>query len=151
VSLDVTRTRPLNTAEQAVARLLVYVLPVAGELLDTSKASVAFGTDSPGSPRLAVHVTIATAPSGTVGRSLGFRQFCTRITGTCRCLPRGSTSWAEALSGRKRKMLPSVREDGRIAEIREVHCYDETMSIPVFPQQLFRGSNHLSGPRAALG
>jgi hypothetical protein len=57
MSLDVTRTSPLETAEQAVAPLLVYVLPVPCELLCTSKAFVAIGTDSPAC--LAVHVTSA--------------------------------------------------------------------------------------------
>jgi hypothetical protein len=57
----------------------MYVPPVPGELLDTSKAFVAVGTDR---PRPAVPVTSATAldgldsfmPSGSVGptRSLGY-------------------------------------------------------------------------------
>jgi hypothetical protein len=56
MSLDVTRTSPLETAEQAVSRSLVYVLPVPCELLRTPKAFVAIGTDN---PHLAVHVTTA--------------------------------------------------------------------------------------------
>ena len=82
MSLDVTRTSPLETAEQAVARLLVYVLPVPCELLGTPKAFVTIGTDS---PHLAVHVTTAavlpvraldsytpSGESGSVGTSLGY-------------------------------------------------------------------------------
>ena len=57
MSLDVTRTSPLETAEQAVSRLLVYVLPVPCELLGTPKAFVAIGTDS---PHLVGHVTTST-------------------------------------------------------------------------------------------
>jgi hypothetical protein len=56
MSLNVTRTSPLETAEQAVAPLLVYVLPVPCELLCTPKAFAAIGTDS---PRLAVHAMSA--------------------------------------------------------------------------------------------
>jgi hypothetical protein len=81
VSLDVTRTSPFETAEQAVSRWLVYVLLVPCELLGTPKAFVAIGTDS---PHLAVHVTTAAVPPvGTleiympsesifVGTSLGY-------------------------------------------------------------------------------
>ena len=54
MSLDVTWTRPLERAKQAVAPLLVYVLPMPCELLCTPKALVAVGTDT---PRLAVHLT----------------------------------------------------------------------------------------------
>jgi hypothetical protein len=57
MSLDVTRTSPLETAERAVPRSLVYVLPVPRELLGAPKASVAIGTDS---SHLAVHFTTAT-------------------------------------------------------------------------------------------
>jgi hypothetical protein len=60
MSLDVTRTSPLETAEQAVLRSLVYILPVPCELLRTPKASVAIGTDC---PHLAVLVTTAASPS----------------------------------------------------------------------------------------
>ena len=56
MSLNVTRTSPLETAEQALSRSLVYVLPVPCKLLGTPKAFVAIGTDS---WFLAVRVTIA--------------------------------------------------------------------------------------------
>lgn len=56
MSLNVTRTSPLEMAEQAVSPWLVYVLPVPCELLGTPKAFVAIGTDS---PLLAVHITTA--------------------------------------------------------------------------------------------
>jgi hypothetical protein len=81
MSLDVTRTSPLETAKQAVSRSLVYVLLVPCELLGTPKAFVAIGTDS---PHLAVHVTTAAvlpvgaldsympSESGSVGTSLGY-------------------------------------------------------------------------------
>ena len=77
MGLDVNRTSPPEPTEHAVAWLLMYVLPVPGELLGTSKASVAIGTDS---PRPAVHVTIAAVlggldsymPSGFVSPSLGY-------------------------------------------------------------------------------
>jgi hypothetical protein len=54
MSLNVTRAGPLETAKQAVAPLLVYVLPVPCEFLCTPKALVAVGTDI---LRLAVHLT----------------------------------------------------------------------------------------------
>jgi hypothetical protein len=54
MSLNVTRASPLEIAKQAVAPLLVYVLPVPCELLCTAKALVAVGTDT---LRLAVHLT----------------------------------------------------------------------------------------------
>lgn len=60
MSFNVTRTSPLETAEQAVAPLFVYVLPVPCEFLCTPKAFVAIGTDS---PCLAVHVTSASVLS----------------------------------------------------------------------------------------
>jgi hypothetical protein len=64
MSLDVTRTSPLETAEQAVSRSPVYVIPVPCELLGTPKAFIAIGTDS---PHFAVHVTTATVlPVGTL-------------------------------------------------------------------------------------
>jgi hypothetical protein len=81
MSLNVTRASPLETAEQAVSRSLVYVLPVPCELLGTPKAFVAIGTDS---PHLAVHVTTAAvlpvgaldsympSESGSVGTNLGY-------------------------------------------------------------------------------
>jgi hypothetical protein len=56
MSFDVTRTSPLETAEQAVSRWLVYVLPVPCELLGTPKDFIAIGTDG---PHLAVLVTNA--------------------------------------------------------------------------------------------
>ena len=56
MGFDVTRTSPLETAEQAVSRSLVYVLPVPCELLATPKAYFAIDTDS---PHLAVRVTTA--------------------------------------------------------------------------------------------
>ena len=80
MSLNVTRASPLETAEQAVSPLFMYVLPVPCELLGTPKAFVAIGTDS---PHLAVHVTTAAAlqvgaldsymppESSSVGTSLG--------------------------------------------------------------------------------
>ncbi len=80
MSLDVTRTSPLETAKHADSRLLVYVLLVPCELLGTPKAFVAIGTTD---PHLAVHVTTAavlpvgalngyTPPEpGSVGTSLG--------------------------------------------------------------------------------
>lgn len=54
MGLNITRTSPLETAKQAVAPLLVYVLPVPCELLCTPKALVTVGTDT---LRLAVHLT----------------------------------------------------------------------------------------------
>jgi hypothetical protein len=81
LSFDVARTCPLEPAEQAVAPLLVYVLPVPCEFLSAPKAFVAIGTDS---PHLAVHVTTAAVlpvgaldsympfGSGSVGKSLGY-------------------------------------------------------------------------------
>jgi hypothetical protein len=80
VSLDVTRTSPLETAEQADSRLLVYVLLVPCELLGTPKAFVAIGTAK---SHLAVHVTTAAVlpvgvngymppEPGPVGTSLGY-------------------------------------------------------------------------------
>ena len=77
MGLNANRTSPLETTEQAAARLLMYVLPVPGELLGTSKASIAIGTDI---PRPAVHVTTAAVlgglnsymPSGFVSPSLGY-------------------------------------------------------------------------------
>jgi hypothetical protein len=81
VSFDVTRTSPLEAAEQAVSRWLVYVLLVPCELLGTPEAFVAIGTDS---LHLAVHVTTAAVPpvdaldsympseSIFVGTSLGY-------------------------------------------------------------------------------
>jgi hypothetical protein len=82
VNLDVIRTSPLETAERAVARRLVYVLPVPGELLGTSKTSFAIGTDSLSVP---VHVTTVTVlialdsymPSGSLRQSLRHVS-CTR-------------------------------------------------------------------------
>ena len=68
MGFDVTRTSPLETAEQAISRSLVDVLPVPCELLGTPKAFVAIATDS---PHLAVHVTTAAVlpvsamPAGT--------------------------------------------------------------------------------------
>lgn len=56
VSLNVTRTGPLETAEEAFPRSLVYVLLVPCELLGTPEALVAIGTDS---PHIAVYVTTA--------------------------------------------------------------------------------------------
>ena len=56
MSFDVTRTSPLETAEQAVSRWLVNVLPVPCELLGTPKDFIAIGTDG---PHLAVLVTNA--------------------------------------------------------------------------------------------
>ena len=47
MSLDVIRASPLEIAEQAVPRSLVYVLPVPCELLGTPKGSFAIGTDNP--------------------------------------------------------------------------------------------------------
>jgi hypothetical protein len=76
VGLNVTRTSPLKTAEQAAARLLVYVFPVTGEFLRPSKASVANGTDH---PRPAACFATAAAdvltdytPSGSVGLNLEY-------------------------------------------------------------------------------
>src|SRR6267154_6281919 len=81
MSLDVTRTSPLETAERAVSRLLVYILPMPCELLGTPKAFVAIGTDS---PHLVVHVTTAAvlpvgaldcympSESGSVGKNLRY-------------------------------------------------------------------------------
>jgi hypothetical protein len=64
MSLDVARTSPLETAEQAVSRSLVYVLPVPCELLGTPKAFIAIGTDS---PHFAAHVmTAAVLPVGAL-------------------------------------------------------------------------------------
>jgi hypothetical protein len=64
MSLDVTRTSPLETAEQADSRWIVYVLPVPCELLGTPKAFVAIGTDS---PHLVGHVaTSAVLPVGAL-------------------------------------------------------------------------------------
>ena len=58
MSFDVTRTSPLETAEQAVSRWLVYVLPVPCELLGTPKDFIAIGTDG---PHLAVLITTTAA------------------------------------------------------------------------------------------
>jgi hypothetical protein len=84
MSLDVARTSPLETAERAVPRWLMHILPVPCEFLGAPKAFVvAIGTDS---PHLAVFVTTAAvltvgtldscsipSGSGSVGtaRSLG--------------------------------------------------------------------------------
>ncbi|SRR6266478_1568136 len=72
MSLDVIRTSPLETAEQAVARSLMYVLPVPCELLGTPKEFVAIGTDS---PYLAVHVTTAAVlQAGALGGYMPFES-----------------------------------------------------------------------------
>ena len=76
VNLNAIRTSPFETAEQAVPRLLVYVFPVTGELLCTSKAFVTIDTDS---LHPTAHITTVVAlggldsymPSGAVGPSLG--------------------------------------------------------------------------------
>ena len=81
MSLNVTRTSPLETAKQAVSQSLVYILLVPCELLGTPKAFVAIGTDS---PHTVVRITTAAVPSigaldsympsesGSVVSSLGY-------------------------------------------------------------------------------
>ena len=76
MSLNVTRTSPLEGAKQAVAPLLVYVLPMPCELLCTPKALVAVGTDT---LRLAVHLTSVLNShmlSCSKGPSLGCNNLC---------------------------------------------------------------------------
>jgi hypothetical protein len=157
VGLDVIGTSPLEVTERAVARLLVYVPPMPGELLGTSKASVALaiGAYSTRPRRPVVHVTTAAVtvlrgmgsymPSGFVRLSLWYVSLLSDPWETWRRLPRSSASWVEAPTGRKNGgSAPKVL-------VRKLHRYDKTWSFPVCPGQLLRGLNQLSGHRAALG
>lgn len=80
MSLNVTRTSPLETAEQAVPPWLVYVLPVPCELLGTPEAFVAIGADS---PFLAVHITTAAVllvgELGCLGSHVGMSRSLRRL------------------------------------------------------------------------
>ena len=69
MSFDVARTSPFKTAEPAVSRWLVYVLPVARELLGTPKDFVAIGTLTDSPPHLTAHY-VATAATGAAAALL---------------------------------------------------------------------------------
>jgi len=69
MSLDVVRASPFETTEPAVSRWLVYVPPVARELLGTPKGFVAIGTLTDSPPLLTAHY-VATAAAGAVAALL---------------------------------------------------------------------------------